>query len=219
MQTIPERQRRVFRIAVLCQSIAVGLVLGGLAGLMLSLNGNGNSTVPSVLLVLSAVVSMVMMLVLLPLSIAEERNLQRRLDACGAAALASAGATAWPAASAVLVRVMPARRRAAFKTALFTANTPERGVLPVAVRLPAASSPQASSGAWLRLHPADPAVAVIDPYATPDDHAQAGSDPALTRLSRVQRGLAVPAATWIGPVLVGVAVAVVMAALTALLAH
>ena len=215
MQTIPESQRRVFRIALLCLSIAVGLILGGFAGLLLGLNRH-SSSVPPVLFALSAVFSIVIMAVLLPLMAAEERKLQRRLDDCDAAA---AGAATWPTASAVLVRVMPMRRRATVKTALFAANTPERGVLPVAVRLPAASSPPPSSGAWLRLNPADPAVAVIDPYATPDDHARTGSDPALARLSRVQQGLAVPAGAWAGPVLIGVAVAVVMAALMALVAH
>ncbi|MDQ0710209.1 hypothetical protein QFZ52_002861 [Arthrobacter woluwensis] len=218
MQTIPERQRRVFHIALLCQLTAVGLVLGGFAGLFLGLNRNSGSMVPSVMVALSVALSIVIMAVLLPLMSSEERNLQGRLHECDTAAMAS-GATAWPAATAVLVRVMPARRRATFKTALFAANTPERGVLPVAVRLPAAASPQPSSGAWLRLNPADPAVAVIDPLATPDDHANAGTDPALARLSRVQRGLAVPAGAWVGPALIGVAVAVVMAALTALLAH
>ncbi|MGO4454946.1 hypothetical protein [Arthrobacter sp. RAF14] len=219
MQTIPERQRRVFRIALLCLSISVGLVLGAFAGLLLGLNRHSSSVALPVLLGLSAAFSTVIMVVLIPLMASEERNLQRRLDDCDSAAMASAGGAAWPAASAVLVRVMPARRRATFKTALFTANTPERGVLPVAVRLPASASPQTSSGAWLRLNPADPAVAVIDPYATPADHANAGSDPALARLNRVQRGLAVPAGTWAGPVLIGVAVAVVMAALMALVAH
>lgn len=218
MQTIPERQQRVFRIALLCQSIAVGLVLGGFAGLLLGLSRQSSSVVPSVMVAVSVALSTASMAVLLPLIASEERNLQRRLDDCGTAAMASGGA-AWPAATAVLVRIMPARRRATFKTALFAANTPERGVLPVAVRLPVTASPQPSSGAWLRLSPADPAVAVIDPFATPDDHANAGSDPALARLSRVQRGLAVPAGAWVGPVLIGVAVAVVMAALTALLAH
>ncbi|WP_287903393.1 hypothetical protein [Arthrobacter sp.] len=218
MQTIPERQQRVFRIALLCQSIAVGLVLGGFAGLLLGLSRQSSSVVPSVMVAVSVALSTASMAVLLPLMASEERNLQGRLDECDTAAMAS-GVTAWPAATAVLVRVMPARRRATFRTALFAANTPERGVLPVAVRLPAAASPQPSSGAWLRLSPTDPAVAVIDPFATPDDHANAGSDPALARLSRVQRGLAVPAGVWVGPALIGVAVAVVMAALTALLAH
>ncbi|WP_144629501.1 hypothetical protein [Arthrobacter woluwensis] len=218
MQTIPERQQRVFRIALLCQSIAVGLVLGGFAGLLLGLSRQSSSVVPSVMVAVSVALSTASMAVLLPLIASEERNLQRRLDDCGTAAMASGGA-AWPAATAVLVRIMPARRRATFKTALFAANTPERGVLPVAVRLPAAASPQPSSGAWLRLSPTDPAVAVIDPFATPDNHANAGSDPALARLSRVQRGLAVPAGVWVGPTLIGVAVAVVMAALTALLAR
>lgn len=218
MQTIPERQDRVFRIAALCQLTAVGLVLGGFAGLLLGLSRNTGSMVPSVMVALSVVLSIVIMAVLLPLMASEERNLQGRLNECDTAAMAS-GVTAWPAATAVLVRVMPARRRATSKTALFAANTPERGVLPVAVRLPAAASPQPSSGAWLRLSPTDPAVAVIDPFATPDDHANAGTDPALARLSRVQRGLAVPAGAWVGPALIGVAVAVVMAALTALLAH
>lgn len=174
--------------------------------------------VPSVMVAVSVALSTASMAALLPLIASEERNLQRRLDDCGTAAMASGGA-AWPAATAVLVRIMPARRRAMFKTALFAADTPERGVLPVAVRLPVTASPQPSSGAWLRLSPTDPAVAVIDPLATPDDHANAGSDPALARLSRVQRGLAVPAGTWVGPVLIGIAVAVIMAALTALLAR
>ncbi len=218
MQTIPERQRRVFRIALLCQSIAVGLVLGGFAGLLLGLSRQSSSVVPSVMVAVSVALSTASMAVLLPLIASEERNLQRRLDDCGTAAMASGGA-AWPAATAVLVRIMPARRRAPFKTALFAANTPERGVLPVAVRLPVTASPQPSSGAWLRLSPADPAVAVIDPFATPDDHVNAGTDRALARLSRVQRGLAVPAGAWVGPVLIGVAVAVIMATLTALLAH
>jgi len=218
MQTIPERQQRVFRIALLCQSIAVGLVLGGFAGLLLGLSRQSSSVVPSVMVAVSVALSTASMAVLLPLIASEERNLQRRLDDCGTTAMASGGA-AWPAATAVLVRIMPARRRATFKTALFAANTPERGVLPVAVRLPVTASPQPSSGAWLRLSPADPAVAVIDPFATPDDHANAGSDPALARLSRVQRGLAVPAGAWVGPVLIGIAVAVIMAALTALLAR
>ncbi|PSS42677.1 hypothetical protein C6401_16110 [Arthrobacter woluwensis] len=218
MQTIPERQQRVFRIALLCQSIAVGLVLGGFAGLLLGLSRQSSSVVPSVMVAVSVALSTASMAVLLPLIASEERNLQRRLDDCGTAAMASGGA-AWPAATAVLVRIMPARRRATFKTALFAANTPERGVLPVAVRLPVTASPQPSSGAWLRLSPADPAVAVIDPFATPDNHANAGSDPALARLSRVQRGLAVPAGAWVGPVLIGIAAAVIMAALTSLLAR
>ena len=218
MQTIPERQRRVFRISLLCLSIAVGLVLGGFAGLLLGLGRQSSNAASPVLFGLSAAFSTVIMAVLIPLMASEERRLQRRLDDCGTAAMASGGA-AWPAATAVLVRVMPARRRATFKTALFAANTPERGVLPVAVRLPVTASPQPSSGAWLRLSPSDPAVAAIDPYATSDDHVNAGSDPALARLSRVQRGLAVPAGAWVGPVLIGIAVAVIMAALTALLAH
>ncbi|MEZ2372571.1 hypothetical protein [Arthrobacter sp. RCC_34] len=218
MQTIPERQQRVFRIALLCQSIAVGLVLGGFAGLLLGLSRQSSSVVPSVMVAVSVALSTASMAVLLPLIASEERNLQRRLDDCGTAAMASGGA-AWPAATAVLVRIMPARRRATFKTALFAANTRERGVLPVAVRLPVTASPQPSSGAWLRLSPTDPAVAIIDPLATPDDHANAGSDPALARLSRVQRGLAVPAGAWVGPVLIGIAVAVIMAALTAFLAR
>lgn len=218
MQTIPERQRRVFRIALLCQSIAVGLILGGFIGLLLGLNRPSNTVTLPVLFGLSVALSTVIMTVLIPLLGSEERRLQRRLDDCGTAAMASGGAD-WPAATAVLVRIMPARRRATSKTALFAANTPERGVLPVAVRLPVTASPQPSSGAWLRLSPADPAVAIIDPFATPDDHANAGSDPALARLSRVQRGLAVPAGAWAGPVLIGIAVAVVMAALTARLAR
>ncbi|SEB58244.1 hypothetical protein [Arthrobacter woluwensis] len=219
MQTIPERQRRVFRISLLCLSIAAGLVLGGFVGLLLGLNRQSSNAASPVLFGLSAAFSTVIMAVLIPLMASEERRLQRRLDDCGTAASTGPGSTAWPAVPAVLVRVMPARRRAPFTTALFTANTPERGVLPVAVRLPVTASPQPSSGAWLRLSPADPAVAVIDPFATPDDHANAGSDPALARLSRVQRGLAVPAGAWVGPVLIGIAVAAIMAALTALLAR
>lgn len=185
-------------------------MLGGLISMVIALTRQSTSTLPAVILSGAVLLCIGGNLFLIPFMIVEERKLQQRLDACSAAGT-SGGMSSWPLAPAILVRLMPQKRSAAFRTALYAANTPQRSVLPVAVRLGQGNQPAVSSGAWLRLDPDDPAVALIDPNATPENHANAAIDPALTGLSRTERGLAVPGKYWLWPLLAGAAATVLIA--------
>gem|GEM_PF-5679687 len=192
------------------QTIPLGVMLGGFFSLLVAVAHHGDMMWPIAVLVLGLVLTIPSSIVVMVTTGAEERKLQSRLDACAADAMLAfappPGRAGWTIAPAVLVRAMPQRRSAPYRTALYAANTAARGVLPVAVRLAATAPPAVGSGAWLRLHPTDPAVAWIDPDAAPSQHPHAANDPALANLSRTERGLAVPARDWLWPLLAGAAV-------------
>ncbi|WP_053387868.1 hypothetical protein [Leucobacter japonicus] len=122
-----------------------------------------------------------------------------------------ASMSATPAATAPvpakLVRIVPARGKRTVHQLLYAVHT-ERGVVPVALALPAAAVlPPTDSGAWLVMDPARPDIAHYATLADPAQHATALQDPALARLTRVQRGLAIPGRASLPLVYVGLGVA------------
>lgn len=210
MRTVPEQQARFLRIMLLLQLVPLGIMLGALLGLLLGAPRLGPA--PIIALLVGWLGWFGGIIVTLTLTARNEAQLQRRLAAVtGTAALGADAVSDWPTANAILSRAMPARKRATFRTALYVANTTDRGPLPVAVRVAPGAPPPQFSGARLRLAPQDPAVAVIDVLATPSEHAAAAGDPALAGLSRSQRGLALPFRAW-GPGLTAGLVALVATA-------
>lgn len=174
------------RVVLPLQLIPAGVMLGGVASLLVP----GELTLVPVLVIAAAWVAwMVGTLVTLTVMAREEAGLQHRLSAASALLAADPGAvSSWPRVPAILSRVPRAGKRAPFRTAMYVADLGARGTLPVAVRL--APQPVPARGARLLLHPHDPAIALLDPAATAGDHAAAAHDPALTGLSKAQRGVA-----------------------------
>ncbi len=216
MRTIPEQQAAFLRLVLLLQFAPLGIMLGALIGLLLGRSPLGPA--PIVALVVGWLLWFFGIVVTLVLTARNEGQLQRRLTATTeAAALHPAAAAARPGANAILSRAMPVRKRAPFRTALYVANTAENGVLPVAVRVAPGTPPPQFSGARLRLDPRDPAVAVIDVLAAPAEHAAAASDPALTGLSRTQRGLSLPFRAWAPGLAAGIGALILTSALLLLL--
>ena len=211
MRTIPEQQNAMLRTALLLQFVPGGIMLGAFVALLIQ---HATHAAPLVALLIGWALWMIGSITTLTLMARSESGLQQRLArATGVAVSDPAALASWTPAAAVLSRLLPARKRAEFRTALYTANVPGRGPLPVAVRLAADSAPQKLSGAVLRLDPQDPAVAAIDPFATAVEHSAAAGDPALATLTRAELGLSRPIGVWLPWLAVGLGVA----ALTALL--
>ncbi|GGR26447.1 hypothetical protein GCM10010196_19930 [Agromyces mediolanus] len=185
---MPDAQARLMRVVLPLQLIPAGVMLGGVA----SLFAPGELTLAPVVVIAAGWVAwMIGTLVALTVMAREEAGLQHRLSAASALLAADPGAvSSWPRVPAILSRVPRAGKRAPFRTAMYVADLGARGTLPVAVRLAPQPVPAQDSGARLLLHPHDPAIALLDPAATAGDHAAAAHDPALTGLSKPQRGVA-----------------------------
>lgn len=208
MRSLPEEQARLSRVVLALQLVPIGIFVGALVAVVVHVrDGDLLPVLPWTVAAAAWCAWIVGVFLTIAMTTRGDARLQRRLDVAGGAAT-TAAVSGWPTAPGVLSRATKARRNAPWRTAIFVARAPAGSTVPVAVRLAPTAAPGPRSGAVLRLDPSDPAVAVIDPFASPADHAGAASDPVLSGLPRSRRGLALPARTvlsWLGAA-VGLAV-------------
>lgn len=202
--TLTQWQQRVLQGTVVWFFIAAGIMLGWLAALLVAASGSGNGVFgvsgSSIYLVLIANGLVLVCVVIGAAAALADQSKARRiiLDMLDAPPMVG------PLASAVLVRVVRARRETEAHQLLYAAHPEGEAVRPVIVPVPNwAHVPEAGVGAWLTVSQQMPAFAGYF-NTTPEQHAAALSDPAFEKLSKVQRGLAVPGSTYLLPLLIGV---------------
>lgn len=211
--TLTEWQQRVFRATVVWFFIGFGIEAGWFAALIWAAKRSGNGLFglsPSVIPL--AIIAVLCLPACFAVGVAISALHQSRAARLALEMLAMTPATD-PVVPAVLVRSVRAKRHSQAHQLLYAAHTGGGHVQSVLVPVPQGFDlPRPGSGAWLVLNEQFRAFASFA-IATSEQHAEAASDPALSKLTRVQRGLAVPANTYLMPALVGLVVAIVAGAI------
>ncbi len=201
--TLSEWQQQALQGTVIWFFLAVGIMLGWLAALLVAAFGSGNGVFglggSSAWL---AMIANALMLACVVVGVSVTAGFQKKARRRVAEVLAQVPATE-PVASAVLVRIAYARRGSDAHQLLYAAHPRGEAVRAVLVPVPQGYDlPKPGSGAWLVLNQQLPAFASYFP-AAPEQHAQALDDPAFEKLTRVQRGLALPGRAYLVPLLIG----------------
>ncbi len=207
--TLTQWQQRSLLWTVTWFFLAAGIMLGWLAALLVAASRSGNgvfgvdgSSVSLVLIVNGLV--FVCIVVGACAAFANQSKVSRTVREALEIAPASE-----PMASAVLIRAALARRESDAHQLLYAAHPEGEPVRPVIVPVRQGDSlPEPGTGAWLMINRQMPAFASFFNTA-PEQHAVALGDPAFEKLSKVQRGLAVPWSTYLVPALIGVVVLLV----------
>lgn len=202
--TLTHWQQRALQRTVVWFLVAAGILLGWLAALFVAASSSGNGVFgvsgSSIYLVLIAN-GLVLVCMVIGAAVAwADLSTTRRIIV----GMLDAPPLVGPLASAVLVRVVRARRETEVHQLIYAAHPEGETVRPVIVPVPNwAHLPEPGVGAWLTISQQMPAFAGYF-NTTPEQHAAALNDPAFEKLSKVQRGLAVPGSTFLLPLLIGV---------------
>ena len=187
--TLADGQERIARrglsVSLAGSAVMIGWLFAWLTGMLWMPDPGGELTLVVTLHLCAFLLMMLGMLGGSVLMMRDQRAMLRRLDAA-----LTRPALAGPAVPARLVRVIRAKGSRPLHQLLYAAHIGD-AVEPVAAVLPrAVEPPAAGTGAWLVIDPEQPDIAQFAAVAEPGDHETALRDPALHRLTRVQRGLA-----------------------------
>lgn len=207
--TLTQWQQRSLQGTITWFFVAVGIMLGWLAALLIAASSSGNGVfgVNSSSVTLVLIVNGLVFVCIIFGACAAFAN-QSKVRRVVREVLEVVPAKE-PMASAVLIRAVPARREIDAHQLLYAAHPEGERVRPVMVPVQQGGTlPEPGTGAWLVINRQMPAFASFF-NTTPEQHAVALGDPAFEKLSKVQRGLAVPGSTYLVPALIGVVVLLV----------